>query len=165
MSSPIDTTKIGKYQALQNALCELVSAESSCNMFPEPIPADPTVAADSCEMRVTPDGGAVGVCTCDPRLNHEGRTRYISESDANVEHALEHLHAAFRLLNMAYHDQESLKTQVYKLVVQLKELDADPCIKTWLDICPRCNLAECDNLEPFCAACMDALSHSPPEES
>jgi hypothetical protein len=157
MSDSIDTTKVGKYQAIQSALCELVSAESSCNMFPEPIPADPTVAVDSCEMRVTPDGGAVGVCTCDPRLNHEKRTRYISESDANVEHALEHMHAAFRLMNLAHHDQEMLKTQVYKLVVQIEQLGAKPCIKTWLDVCSRCNANDVDAV--FCTACTAELSH------
>ena len=82
MSDPIDTTKVGKYQAIQNALCELVSAESSCNMHPDPIPLDPALRDDEVDCR------------------------YISESDANVKHALEHMHAAFRLMNMAHHDQE-----------------------------------------------------------
>lgn len=114
MSTPIDTTKAGKYQAIQSALCELVSAESSCNMHPDPIPpertGDPEIDAH------TPE-----------------RVRYISESDANVKHALEHMHAAFRLMNMAHHDQEALKTQVYKLVVQLREAGLAPKIKTWFD--------------------------------
>lgn len=140
MSTPIDTTKVGKYQAIQSALCELVSAESSCNMHPDPIPAertgDPEIDAH------TPE-----------------RVRYISESDANVKHAIEHMHAAFRLMNMAHHDQEALKTQVYKLVVQLKELGIEPKIKTWLDVCSRCNSAEISTEAAFCATCTAGLSH------
>lgn len=101
MSAPVDTSKIGKYSAIQSALGELVSAESSLNMYPEPT-AVPEPA-------------------------------YLSATDANAKHALEHLHAAFRLMNMAHHDQESLKTQIFKLVVQLRELGVDPRVKTWLD--------------------------------
>lgn len=58
---------------------------------------------------------------------------YLSATDANVKHAVEHMHAAFRLMNMAYHDQEDLKTQIFRLVVQLRELGVAPKIKTWLD--------------------------------
>lgn len=141
MSDPVDTTKVGKYQAIQSALCELVSAESSCNMCPDPIPY-----AD--------------VEHVDPL----GRDPFISESDANVKHAIEHLHAAFRLMNMAHHDQEALKTQVYKLVVQLKELGVEPKIKTWLDVCSLCDSNEISTESPFCEACTAALPNQPEEE-
>jgi hypothetical protein len=110
VSNPIDTTKVGPLAAIQNALCELVSAESSLNMYPDPICDRPT------------DG------------------QYLSQTDANVAHAMEHMHAAFRLMNMAYQDQETLKTQIYRLVTQLREAGLAPCVSTWLDICPRCDV-------------------------
>jgi len=58
---------------------------------------------------------------------------YLSATDANAKHALEHMRAAFMLMGTAHHDQESLKTQVFKLVVQLRDLGIEPKIKTWLD--------------------------------
>lgn len=103
MSTPVDTASVGKYEAIQSALCELVSAESSLNMLPDPIePAEP-------------------------------EHRYTSTTDGNARHARDHMHAAFRLMNMAHHDQEQLKAQVFRLVVQLRELGASPSCKTWLD--------------------------------
>ena len=134
MSAPIDTTKVGKYNAIQNALCELVSAESSLNMEPDFVPDDDTEHG------------------------------YTSEIDLNAKHAVEHMHAAFRLMNMAHHDQESLKTQVFRLVVQLREAGIEPKIKTWLDVCPRCNVAELATYEAFCATCAEQLSNQPKEE-
>ncbi len=134
MSDPVDTTKVGKYLAIQSALCELVRAESSLNMGPDPIPES--------ELCPEPDY----------------RPRYTSETDRNAEHSMVHLHAAFRLMNMAHHDQEALKTQVYRLVVQLKELGVDPKIKTWLDVCSRCNVAELSTTEAFCTACTTELT-------
>jgi hypothetical protein len=132
VSDPVDTTKVGKYQAIQSALCELVSAESSLNMEPDPI-------FDSIP----------------PGTPYNG---YLSEKDGNAKHAIEHMHAAFRLMNMAHHDQEALKTQVYKLVVQLKELGGEPRIKTWLDVCSRCNSAEISTEAAFCASCTASLT-------
>lgn len=52
-----------KYAAIQGALSELVSAESSLNMYPD-----------------------------------------TSTVDGNAKHALVHMHAAFRLMNMAHHN-------------------------------------------------------------
>lgn len=161
MSDPVDMTKVGKYGAIQSALCELVSAESSLNMYPDPILLDPGIADDTCLMRSLYDGGAVGECTCDPRKDHSARTRYTSESDGNAKHSVEHLHAAFRLMQMAHHDQESLKMQVYKLVVQLKDLGVMPQVKTWLDVCSRCNQADLDDTQAFCAACTEQLTLEP----
>lgn len=109
MSDPIDTTKVKPLQALQSAASELLSAESSLHMPPESIPAD------------------------ERRPRSTGRPEFLSESDANVAHAIEHVHAAFRLVNMAQHDQDSLKTQIYRLVVQLREAGMAPCVRTWLD--------------------------------
>ena len=136
MSDPVDTTKVGKYNAIQSALCEIVSAESSCNMHPDPIPP---------------------VRTGDPEIDAPERVRYISESDANVKHAIEHMHAAFRLMNMAHHDQESLKTQVYRLVVQLREAGITPKIKTWLDGCSRCNEPIDGDEQIFCTKCTEEI--------
>lgn len=116
MSAPVDTTKVGRYAAIQSALCELVSAESSLNMYPEPI-----------ETRMVRTTDIYG------RVTSEPEPAYLSATDANAKHALEHMHAAFRLMNMAHHDQEGLKTQVFKLVVQLRDLGIEPKIKTWLD--------------------------------
>lgn len=106
MSDPIDTTVIGPYGAIQNALCEILSAISALNMPPEPI------------ENVEPNGY---------------RPLFLSETDGMVQHTIEHMHAVFRLLNMAYHDQESLKMQVYRLVIQLTEAGLTPSVKTWLD--------------------------------
>ena len=147
MSDPVDTTKVRKYGAIQSALCELVSAESSCNMYPDPIPSERT--------------GDPEIDAYEPE-----RVRYISESDANVKHALEHMHAAFRLMNMAHHDQESLKTQVYKLVCQLHEAGIAPKIKTWLDLCSRCETVELADpaTEVFCATCTAEISSTTEEE-
>lgn len=135
MSEPIDTAKVGKYQAIQSALCELVSVESSLNMEPDML-----------------------TNTGDPDSHG-----YTSEVDGNARHAIEHAHAAFRLMNMAYHDQEALKTQVYKLVVQLKEAGLTPKIKTWLDVCSRCNVAELEDHEAFCTSCTAEIMSRPPQ--
>lgn len=110
MSAPVDTSKVGKYAAIQSALGELVSAESSLNMYPD------VQECSNCRIAVLAQDGL-----------------YLSQTDSNAAHAVEHLHAAFRLMNMAHHDQESLKTQVYRLVVQLQELGVEPKVKTWLD--------------------------------
>lgn len=116
MSAPVDTSKVGKYAAIQSALCELVSAESSLNMYPDPI--------ETKMVRTTDIYG---------RVTSEPEPAYLSAVDANAKHALEHMHAAFRLMNMAHHDQEALKAQVFGLVTQLRGLGAEPRVKTWLD--------------------------------
>ncbi len=116
MSDPIDTTRVAKYAAIQSALCELLSVESSLNMRPDPI--DPDI------IRTVDMWGRV---TAEPKL------LYTSTIDGNAKHAIEHAHAAFRLMNMAHHDQEGLKLQVFRLAEQLRELGATPKIKTWLD--------------------------------
>lgn len=140
MSAPVDTTKVARYAAIQSALGELVSAESSLNMYPDPVDTK-MQRCRVCNLPVVVP--ATGVVLHDNssgayagrQMDHDAETEpaYLSTVDANAKHALEHLHAAFRLMNMAHHDQESLKTQVYRLVVQLRELGAAPKVKTWLD--------------------------------
>jgi hypothetical protein len=110
MCDPVDTTKVKPLEAIQNALCEIISVQSSLNMYPDPIP--PEVVA---------------------REIGEDRTPYLSDSDHWVKHAMEHLHASFRLMQMAHHDQEALKMQIFRLCEQISKLGAKPCVKTWLD--------------------------------
>jgi hypothetical protein len=116
MSTPIDTTRVEKYAAIQSALCELLSAESSLNMYPDPIEPAIIRTVDMWE-----------------RVTAVPEPAYTSAVDGNAKHAIEHLHAAFRLMNMAHHDQEGLKMQVFRLCMQLRELGVAPKIKTWLD--------------------------------
>jgi len=116
VSAPVDTTKVDKYAAIQSALSELASAESSLNMYPEPI--------DTKMIRTVDVYG---------RVTSEPEPAYLSAVDANAKHAVEHLHAAFELMNAAYRDQEDLKAQVYRLVRQLRTLGVAPDVKTWLD--------------------------------
>jgi hypothetical protein len=78
--------------ALQGALNEIVSAESALNMEPDPvIPKDPP----------------------------EGRGPFLSESDAWVQHAMEHMHAAFQLVLRAQRERESLRHQIWRLEAAL----------------------------------------------
>ena len=109
MSDPVDPDRVFPREALQSALCEILSAQSSLNM-----PAEPT------EPTTSPETLAY-------------RPPFLAESDATAAHALEHLRAAFALCNRAYGAMESLKTQVYRLAVQLREAGLTPCVRTWLD--------------------------------
>ena len=113
MSDPIDTAKVHPLVAIQSAMCEIVSSTSSLNMHPDPL-----------------------TDTGDP--NEQG---YLSEVDGNARHSVEHNRAAFDLLRKAAQAQESLKWQVYRLVIQLREAGIKPACKTWLD-------AEDDPQEP-----------------
>ena len=114
MSTPINPNNVQPRSALQSALCEIISAESSLNMPPDPIPYD------------------------EGRDGDLERARYLSEIDCNASHAMEHLRSAFALVNRAQQAQEALKTQVYRLTVQLREAGITPRIATWLDECDEC---------------------------
>ncbi len=105
MCTPIDPDTVSPMSALQNALCEIVSAESALNMEPDPL-----------------------TDTGDP--NSRG---YLSEVDGWAKHAMEHLHAAFALVGKAASAQQSLKDQVFRLVLQLREANLEPKVRTWLD--------------------------------
>lgn len=91
---------------IQGALNELVSAISALNMPPEPI------------ENVEPN---------------EYRPLYLSETDGMVQHAMEHISATLKLLDEAHRERESLKMQVYRLVIQLTEVGLVPKVKNWLD--------------------------------
>jgi hypothetical protein len=121
MCDPIDTTKVGPYNALQNALCEALSAMSALNMSPEP--TQPKCRACGQEWP----------CSEDKETEYHRPGFYLSEVDAWAAHAVEHLHAVFRLCQMAHHDMESLKTQVFRLTVELSKAGITPKTKTWLD--------------------------------
>jgi hypothetical protein len=121
MCDPIDTTKVGPCNALQNALLEAMSAMSALNMSPEPIKPK----CRGC--------GQEWPCNQDTGVEHHRPGFSLSEVDGWAAHSVEHLHAVFRLCQMAHHDMESLKTQVFRLSVQLKDNGMTPCVKTWLD--------------------------------
>lgn len=109
MSDPVDTSKVDKYAAIQSALSELQSAESSLNMYPDP------QECANCGIAMV------------------GRNLYLSQTDSNATHAIEHMRAAFQLMSMAFGAQEDLKIQVWRLVEQLNNLGERPKVKTWLD--------------------------------
>jgi hypothetical protein len=108
MSDPINASKVAPLSALQDALCEIISAQSSLNMPPDPIAPEPSTVP----------------------LH---RPLFVSETDGNAAHSIEHMRAAFALVRKGAQAQEALKTQVYRLVVQLKEAGIEPKVKTWLD--------------------------------
>lgn len=113
MSTPQDAANVHPLVAIQSAMGEIVSSTSSLNMHPDPLT----------------DTG------------HPDEQGYLSEVDGNARHSVEHNRAAFDLLRKASQAQESLKWQVYKLVVQMREAGITPCVQTWLD-------AEDDPQEP-----------------
>lgn len=131
MSTPIDHEMVSPLNCAQSALNEIVSAQSSLNMHPDPI---------AVPGRDAPENGY-----------------YLSEVDGNAKHAMEHLRAAFALVNKAHQAQESLKTQVYQLVVQLQQAGMQPKIKTWLDKCDRCNEVDVERDEIFCERCKERM--------
>lgn len=47
---------------------------------------------------------------------------YLSDTDAWANHAYEHFHAALELLNKAHMEREALKTEVYKLSLEIRKL-------------------------------------------
>lgn len=107
MSEPTSADKVHPLTAIQVAMSEIVSSTSSLNMYPDPI---------AVPGRNAPENGY-----------------YLSDVDANAKHSVEHNRAAFDLLRKASQAQESLKWQVYRLVVQMREAGITPSIKTWLD--------------------------------
>ena len=113
MSTPIKADDRAPLEALQSALGEILSAESSLNMHPEPVDLEPEVQKSKIWA-----GEISG---------------YLSETDANAAHAMEHLHAAFALVAKAQLEQEALKHQVFRLVEQLRAVGLRPKVKTWLD--------------------------------
>lgn len=108
MCDPTKAENVAPLNALQSSLCEIISAQSALHMPPEPQPTSNPAAL-------------------------EFRPAFLSETDVMVAHSIEHMRAAFALVNKAHQAQESLKTQVFRLVVQLRELGAEPRVKTWLD--------------------------------
>lgn len=47
-------------------------------------------------------------------------TGYVSETDSNVKHAMEHLRAAFEFLNKAYQAREADRAKFFRTVVQAR---------------------------------------------
>jgi len=50
-----------------------------------------------------------------------GATGYVSETDANVKHAMEHIHAAFELLDRAWKAREADRTKFHRAQQKLSE--------------------------------------------
>lgn len=50
-----------------------------------------------------------------------GATGYISETDASVKHAMEHIHAAFELVNRAFRDRDTARSKFYRMQLKLAE--------------------------------------------
>lgn len=50
-----------------------------------------------------------------------GATGYISETDANVKHAMEHIHAVFELVNRAFMDRDTARLKFWRMQVKLAE--------------------------------------------
>jgi hypothetical protein len=51
-------------------------------------------------------------------------TGFLSETDAWAKHAVEHLHAAFELVNRAHRDRGRLEGQIFRLQTRVRELEA-----------------------------------------
>jgi len=73
---------------LHAALHEVLSGISSLNMPADPIPEE--------------------IAKNDP-------IAFLTKTDANVKHALEHFRAAFDLINRAMQEREKLRTKIYRL--------------------------------------------------
>lgn len=87
--------------ALQGALSEIISAQSALNMYPEPTPTT----------------------TGEPRYipNIEVEQAFLSESDAWAKHSMEHLRAAFELVQRAWQERERLRLENMRLRLELLE--------------------------------------------
>ncbi len=73
---------------LQGAMNEVVSAQSSLNMYADPIP---------------------------------GATGYVSQTDANVKHAMEHLRAVLVLLDRAWKARDADHEKFHRAQLKLIE--------------------------------------------
>lgn len=78
-------------EPIRGVFHELISAESALNMPPEPI---------------EPDADSRG---------------FLSETDAMVKHAMEHLHEAFKQAMKVEREISVLKTKIYRLEVAAAE--------------------------------------------
>jgi len=82
---------------LQGALNELVSAMSSLNMPPEPLP--PPILEEG-----------------------DGRVVYLSELDGWAKHSYAHMRAVFDLITQGQQKMELLRTENFRLLLQVTEL-------------------------------------------
>jgi len=138
MSTPIDLSTIKPLQAVRPALVEILSAESSLNMRPDIADGSADVLRVLFEHLLTEvqlDALVLGTGKSLRQwwAEHRESTAYTSGVDRNAAHAVEHLRAAFAIICELGSEQERLKTQVYLLVKQLREISVHPRIKTWLD--------------------------------
>lgn len=83
---------------LRGAMSELVSAQSSLNMYADPIP---------------------------------GATGYVSETDANVKHAMEHLRAVLELLNRVWRVREADRMKFHRVQLKLAERKPNEACATY----------------------------------
>ena len=84
MSAP----RLDAEDPLQGVMSEIVSAQSSLNMYPDPI---------------------------------VGATGYVSQTDENARHAMEHLHAAFALVDRACKDRDAMRAKLHRMETKLAE--------------------------------------------
>ncbi len=81
---------VPKEDYLQNIACELISTMSSLNMYPAPV--------DNLED------------------TENGRPFYLSETDANARHAMEHLQELLSTVRRASHAKDRLKSKLSRMM-------------------------------------------------
>ena len=112
MSTPV---KPVKKELLHLLLSETISTISSLNMYPSAIPLP---AYEYYEGKLNNDGDILG--------------RYLSESDVNAKHAMEHLENTIEIIKCTIHVKEKLRAKVYQL--RKKEHISDKTLDSIVDI-------------------------------